>query len=85
MGEVLARVHQVAFSASGDYPVRILRPPPEIEQLHGLADWTAARGLLKPAEAQRFKEMILRGLFVGALALVIGLAVRDLGQQRGWW
>ncbi len=59
MGEVLARVHQVAFSASGDYAIRLLRRPPEIEQLHGLADWTAARGMLEPSEAQTFKALPL--------------------------
>lgn len=42
-------------------------------------------GRMGDDDRQRFMAMIATGLFVGALAFVVGLAVRDFGQRRGWW
>lgn len=61
MGEVLARVHQVTFSAAEDYVIRLLCRPPEIEQVHRLADWIAGRRLLESFEVRTFKALPLPG------------------------
>ena len=57
-------------------------PPYNVQQLLLLEQGAAE---LDEDERQRFMAMIATGLFVGALAFVVGLAVRDLGQRRGWW
>lgn len=41
-------------------------------------------GQMGEDDRKRFVAMIATGLFVGALALVVSLAVREFG-RRGWW
>ncbi len=51
--------NRTSQGGGGLTPSEFSRPPPEIEQLYGLANWTVARGLLEPTEVQCFKALSL--------------------------
>jgi Ser/Thr protein kinase RdoA (MazF antagonist) len=60
MGSVLARVHEIQFAGSGDIRPEGIVPFDAVAirgDLDRLSAWAAARGFLRPAEAERFQDL----------------------------
>jgi len=61
----------------------LAQPPPYNTQQLLLMD--AGVEKMDKKEIGRLMAMIATGLFVGALALIVGFGVDDIGKRRGWW
>ena len=60
MGELLARIHTLVMSGSGDLQPEgyVARDPVAyLQRLHALAEWVASQGLIGAAEAEAFRAL----------------------------